>query len=70
MVDKYIIIQSGTNTGKSYSIRKYLSKLQMTNPQIKILSLSHLISLCDASISSFNIENIELMKYNIKICLI
>ena len=37
--DKDIIIQSGTNTGESYSIRKYLSKLQMTNLQIKILSL-------------------------------
>jgi hypothetical protein len=49
--DEDIIIQSGTNTGKSYSIRQYLSKLQITNPQIKILSLSHLILLCDAFIS-------------------
>jgi hypothetical protein len=65
-VDNDIIIQSGTNTGKSYSIRQYLSKLQQTNPEKKILSLSHLITLCEASISSFNIENIELLKYNTK----
>ena len=65
-VDKDIIVQSGTNTGKSYSIRQYLKKLQITKPNIKILSLSHLISLCDASISSFDIENIELIKYSTK----
>ena len=34
-VDKDIIIQSGTNTGKSYSIRQYLKKLQITNLTLK-----------------------------------
>ncbi len=65
-VDKDIIIQSWTDMSKSYSIRLYLSNLQKTKPEIKILNLSRLISLCDASISSFNTENIELMKYNAK----
>ena len=60
------LIKILTNTGKSYSIRQYLKKLQITKPNIKILSLSHLISLCDASISLFDIENIELIKYSTK----
>ncbi len=35
-------------------------------PEIKILSIAHLILLCNASITSFNIENIEQLKYNSK----
>lgn len=58
-----IIIQSGTNTGKSYSVRKYFKYIQNLYPNIRILTISHLISLCEATIAGFNKDDINITEY-------
>lgn len=65
LFDQYadIIIRSGTNTGKSYALRKYIKFLENEYPKIKVLSISHLISLCQATIAGFEKEDLNITDY-------